>query len=54
MSYKNDLIGEIVAKDFRTAAIFKKYKHDLAVKQGKKKYLVGLWSERVFLILMMS
>lgn len=33
-------------------AIFKKYKHDLAVKQGKKKYLVGLWSERVFLILM--
>ena len=24
----------------------------MAVKQGKKKYLVGLWSERVFLILM--
>ncbi len=35
MSYKNDLIGEIVAKDFRTAAIFKKYKIDFCCKGGR-------------------
>ena len=35
MNYKNDLIGEIVAKDFRTAAIFKKYKIDFCCKGGR-------------------
>ncbi len=32
-------------------AMFKKYQHDVAVQQEKKKYLVSLWSERAFLIL---
>ncbi len=35
MDLKNDTIGEIVAKDFRSAAIFKKYGIDFCCKGGR-------------------
>jgi len=35
MNIKVDLIGEIVAEDFRTAAVFKKYRIDFCCKGGR-------------------
>jgi regulator of cell morphogenesis and NO signaling len=35
MNIKTDFIGEIVAEDFRTAAIFKKYGIDFCCKGGR-------------------
>lgn len=35
MDFKNDTIGEIVAKDFRSAAVFKKYGIDFCCKGGR-------------------
>ena len=35
MNTRTDLIGEMVAEDFRTAAVFKKYGIDFCCKGGR-------------------